>query len=204
MKKILVIGSALVVLGIALFMLFDGKGDIANYPPDGNTIVMFGDSLVEGVGASQGNDLPSLMGRGLGLPVGNLGVAGNTTADGAARIDELLKADPDIAIILLGGNDALRKVPIAETEANLRQIIAAVQARGAVVVLLGVRGGILNDPYDDMYERIAEDTGSAYVSNVLRGLFGDSRYMADAIHPNDQGYAMIAERVIPVIEGLLP
>lgn len=203
MKKIPIIALAAAVIAGFLFIM-GGTGDIANYPPDGDAIVMFGDSLVEGVGATRGNDLPSLISRGLGLPVGNLGVSGNTTADGAARIDELLKSDPDIAIILLGGNDALRKVPIEETEANLRQIVSAVQARGAVVLLLGVRGGILNDPYDDMYERIAEDTGSAHVSNVLKGLFADSRYMADAIHPNDQGYAMIAERVIPVVRDLLP
>ena len=165
--------------------------------------MMFGDSLVEGVGATKGNDLPSLIGRGIGVPVLNFGKSGNTTSDGVLRVSDALVKKPNVVLILLGGNDALRRVSRVDTEKNLRSIISTFQNAGAVTILLGVRGGILGDPYDSMYEDIADSTGSAYISDVLSGLFADSRYMSDAIHPNDAGYAKIAVRVIPLVKDIL-
>lgn len=193
----------LIIVCVGVWFLFFKKTPLTNYPPQGNTVMMFGDSLVEGVGATAGNDLPSLIGRGIGLPVLNFGKSGNTTSDGVLRVSDALVKKPNIVLILLGGNDALRRVSRVDTEKNLRSIISTFQNAGAVTILLGVRGGILGDPYDSMYEDIADSTGSAYISDVLSGLFADSRYMSDAIHPNDAGYAKIAVRVIPLVKDIL-
>jgi lysophospholipase L1-like esterase len=193
----------LIIVCVSAWFLFFKKTPLTNYPPQGNTVMMFGDSLVEGVGATKGNDLPSLIGRGIGVPVLNFGKSGNTTSDGVLRVSDALVKKPNIVLILLGGNDALRRVSRVDTEKNLRSIISTFQNAGAVTVLLGVRGGILGDPYDSMYEDIADSTGSAYISDVLSGLFADSRYMSDAIHPNDAGYAKIAVRVIPLVKDIL-
>ena len=203
MKKNAYLLGAGFVIGAALFVVFGGEPDIKNYPPKDGPIVAFGDSLVQGVGATIGNDLISLLSKKIGEPIVNLGISGNTTAQGLERVDEVLQKEPRVAIVLLGGNDYLRKVPISETFSNLRTIIERIQASGSIVLLLGVRGGLISDRFDSYYEDLAEETGSAYVSDVLSGLITDQRYMSDAIHPNDIGYARIAERVVPVLKEIM-
>lgn len=160
-------------------------------------IVAFGDSLVYGYGSTPGHDFVSLLSARIGEPITNLGVSGDTTAGGLARIDDVISLEPRVVILLLGGNDFLRKVPRTETFSNLRTIIQKLQAGGTRVVLLGVRGGLLIDSADSEFESIANETGAFYVSDVLSGLFGDARYMYDSIHPNDTGYAKVADRVYP-------
>ncbi len=201
-KKFLYAGSVVVVL-VILYFIFGGSTKIKNYPSEGADIVAFGDSLIFGVGAtSDSTNFVSILSRRIGKPIVNLGVSGNTTADGLSRLNQLDKYKPKVVILLLGGNDYLRKVPIDTTFTNLEKIIKNIQSRGAVVLLLGVRGGIINDKFDERFEELAEKTQSAYVSNVLDGLITKNEYMADAIHPNDTGYAKIAARVYPVLYKL--
>lgn len=197
----IIILLAVLVIIVGFFVLRDRE--IVNYPPKEGPIVAFGDSLVVGVGSSKGKDFISLLSTKVGMPIINLGVSGDTTAGGLSRIDEVLKKEPSIVIVVLGGNDFLRKVPREETFSNLRQIVRRIQSEGSIVVLVGVRDGLLSDRADELYEALAEETGSVYVSNILEGLFGDQRYMSDSVHPNDVGYEIIAERLEPVIGDLL-
>ncbi len=171
---------------------------MTNYPSQGRDVIAFGDSLVAGVGSSSGGFV-SLLGE----SVINLGVSGNTTRDALARIEELDAYKPKVVIVLLGGNDFLRKVPEAETFSNLSQIIQEVQKRGAVVLLLGVRSGILSNRYDKEFKRLSDEFGTAYVSDVLDGVFGHPDLMYDTIHPNDSGYKLIADRVEPELNKLI-
>lgn len=203
MKQIFISCGVIVAIGIVVFLIFGREREIKNYPPKQGPVVAFGDSLVEGVGSSKGNDFVSILSRKIDEPIINLGVSGNTTADGLKRIDEVLVTEPRLVMVLLGGNDFLRKVPRKETFDNLKTIVTRIQERGAIVVLLGVRGGLFTDSADGLYEDLAKETGSAYVSNVLDGLFADSRYMSDAIHPNDTGYIKVADRVYPILEKLV-
>src|SRR3990167_10233446 len=87
--------------------------------------------------------------------------------------------NPKVVMLLLGGNDFLKRVPKHEMLSNLEQIITAIQNKGAVVILLGVRGGLITDSYESDLRSLAEKTGSAYVSNVLKGLIGSPKYMDD-------------------------
>ena len=104
-RQVAFLGFAILVLApIAYFLFRDGS--ITNYPPKNQTIVAFGDSLVEGVGATPGNDFVSLVERTLRVDIINKGKSGDTTAHGLARIDEVLVEDPGIVILLLGGNFA--------------------------------------------------------------------------------------------------
>lgn len=185
---------------VLAWWLWGGQPTITNYPPKNSTIVALGDSLVAGTGATPGNDFASVLSRELVRPIVNLGVPGDTTADGLARLSEVLAKDPGVVLVLLGGNDYLRKVPAEETFSNLRMIVTELQQGGAMVVLLGVRGGLLNDRYDSAFAALAADTGVIYVPDVLEGLFGTTEFMADAVHPNDAGYAQIAARVATAIE----
>ncbi len=201
-KSILALLIIVVAVSLGSYLLLrDAR--IANYPPKDGPIVAFGDSLVAGSGSTDGNDFVSVLSRGIGEEIINLGVPGDTTASGLSRIDDVLKKEPRITMLLLGGNDFFRKTPREETFSNLRKIVSRLQESGSVVVILGVRGGLLSDSAGRLYEDLAEETGSAYVPDVLDGLFGDARYMSDSIHPNDAGYRKIAERIYPVLNEIL-
>jgi lysophospholipase L1-like esterase len=195
------------VLVVCVFLIFYfvlNKDDYTNYPSNGTDIVAFGDSLIQGVGASSSNkNLVSILSKKIGKPIVNLGVSGNTTADGISRLNEIDRYKPKVVILLLGGNDYLRKVPKETTFNNLGKIIEDIHSRGAVVLLLGVRGGLLKDNFDEDFEILASKYNTAFVSNVLSGLILDKRYMSDEIHPNDMGYEKIAERVYPVLKEIL-
>lgn len=183
---------------------FFSDAPIQNYPSvKTGPVLMFGDSLVEGVGATAGGSLPEQLSRLTGTAVLNYGVSGDTTRDALSQLDGALATDPRIAIVLLGGNDFLKKIPREETFRNLERIVTAFQAQGAIVFVLGVRSGLIGGGADEEYEALAEETGSVYVSDVLSGVFGHSELMSDAIHPNDQGYAIIAERIAPLLRKYL-
>ena len=202
-KTILVIVGVLLLGGATFFLFKKDMPEITNYPPIPGPIVAMGDSLVYGYGATAGNDFVSLLSESIGQPIINMGVNGNTTAGGLSAADMVIELKPSVVLVLLGGNDYLRGVSIAETFSNLELIVEKLQANGAVVILLGIQGGVLSDPFAAEFKALAERRGTAYVPNVLSGLIGNQSLMADAIHPNDAGYARIAKKVLPVLEGVL-
>ncbi len=194
------IGAILSILIIISAIFYINKGP--NFPtPKNSTVVAFGDSLVQGVGATQGNDFVSVVSEDLGIQIVNKGKSGDTTASALARIDEVLELDPGIVLVLLGGNDYLRKVPLETTFGNLETIVQTLQENGTIVVLLGVRGGLLRDTYGDDFKRFAKKHDLIFIPNVLDGLLGNEEYMFDAIHPNDVGYFIIAGRVAEVLRN---
>lgn len=191
-----------VLLIIGIFFLLRDERTITNYPSQGSDIIAFGDSLVAGVGSSTGGFV-DMLSKDLGVEVVNLGISGNTTKDALDRVEVLKDYKPKLVMILLGGNDFLRKVPTEVTFANLDKIVRVVVNQGSVVVLLGVRSGVLSNRYDEEYEKLASKYGAVYVSDVLDGVFGRPNLMYDTIHPNDLGYRIIADRITPVIKKLI-
>lgn len=173
-------------------------------PTAGTSVIAFGDSLVAGRGARSGRDFVSVLSQRLGVPIINAGHSGDTTRSALARLDsDVLSRDPRVAIVLLGGNDFLRRVPVEETFDNLTTIVEDIRSRGAAVVLVGVSVGMFSDPYAVRYESLAQQTAAALVPDILGGIFGRSNLMSDAIHPNEQGYQIIADRVEPILRDLL-
>lgn len=199
----LAIGLLGLLVVLAVYAYFRSPAPIRNYPSSGTDIVALGDSLVWGQGSDQGRDFVSLLSQKIGQPIVNLGVPGDTTENGLMRVNGLDIYHPKVVILLLGGNDYLKRVPIDTTFSNLGKIIEDIQRRGAIVLLLGVRGGLLQDHFDSRYEELSKKYQTAYVSNVLSGLIGNAKLMADEIHPNNAGYEIIAERVYPVLAPLL-
>lgn len=163
-KALAALGVVLILTLTVWFFFFSGYS-ITNTPAKNSTVLAFGDSLVEGQGSSSGGFV-SLLSKKLGVAIINKGVGGNTTEQALARLEESRKLQPGIVIILLGGNDALQKVSKETTFKNLETIIRGFQADGAVIVLLGVRGGMLGDPYDDAFEDLAKRTGQ-YMSQMF-------------------------------------
>jgi len=194
------LGIFLVAVTVSGGFYFFKTEPITNYPSSGTDIIAFGDSLVEGVGAADGNDFVALLSKRVGRPIINLGHSGDTTAAGLVRIDAY---KPKVVLLLLGGNDYLRKVPISETRKNLAELIQNIQSRGAVVLLLGVRGGILNDRFDSEFEDLRDTYHTAFVPDVLDGLLGDAGLMSDTVHPNTTGHKVIAEKIYPVLMQVL-
>lgn len=197
------------IIAIIGIFYFSNKHERVNMPRGGENVVAFGDSLVYGYGATSGNDFVSILSKKLlkenitTTSIVNLGVPGNTTIQGLERLQDVINLNPRVVIVLLGGNDALRKVAKKETFDNLEQIIVKIQASGAAVVLLGIRNGILTDEYKREFEALAKKYNTAFVPDVLSGVFGRKNLMSDTVHPNDEGYKIIAGRVYPELLKVL-
>lgn len=204
MKKVrpLFVILGLILLGAMwqIILLFMNGQRITNYPPKGTHIVMVGDSLGAGVGASTPeHGLVPVLERRLSVKIENMSVSGDTTHDALMRIPAVIAKKPDILILELGGNDALKHVSRDETFANLRTMIGRVQHEGAVVILLGVRSGLIDDG-EEQFASLAKETGTFYVRDILEGILGDPTLLADEVHPNDRGYEKIVDRIAPTLE----
>ncbi len=206
MNRTLVVSSVLVlvVVGVAAVFFLNRQSALASCDTivPRPVIIAFGDSLVEGYGAPRGGDFVTKLSASIGIPIQNYGRSGDTTTDGLARVKEA-EGKADIAILLLGGNDALRKTPLAETKKNLATLIERLQAGGKThVVLVGVLGGFPSDPYAPMFKELAKEYDVTFVPNILSGLIANSKYMSDQVHPNEAGYERIAERLTPILNSV--
>ena len=169
---------------------------VKNYPSSGKNIIAFGDSLTYGLGSTKGNNYVQILGKKLDTPIINKGIMGDTTAQALERINEVLTNNPKVVIVYFGGNDILQGVPADTTFQNLSKIIEKIQEKGAIVVVVGVRGGIFSDPYKERFERIAKHYNTVYVPDVMVKILGDKLLLSsDEIHPNDKGYEIIANAI---------
>ena len=200
---ILICVGVLIALG-AWYGLSATREQTITHPTSGERIIVFGDSLVEGVGATPGNDIASLLSRALGIPIINAGRSGDTTASAIERLErDILTQNPRVVGVLLGGNDALGRVAKHDVYKNLADIIDRTTDTGAAVLLLGVRSGLLQSQYHDTFVGLAREKPITYIPDILEGVFGHANLMSDPIHPNDAGYAKMAERIVPVLRRML-
>ena len=177
---------------------------IRNLGSAGETIICFGDSLTEGVGAESGEEYPTILSRLLGMRVLNAGHRGDTTARALQRVrTSVVNKNPRLVILLLGGNDFLRQVPSGETRQNLKEIVRQIQAHGAMVAIAGIKLGFFTDEYGPIFEETAAEFGAIYIPQVMKGIFNDIKLRSDQIHPNSAGYRLIAERIAEKIKPLL-
>lgn len=186
---------------LLLFLAACGP-DVPNLDSPGKTIVVLGDSIASGVGSGPGEAYPDLLAARLGTEVVNAGVSGNTTADGLARIDEVLAEDPWLVIVELGGNDFLRRVPPEQTEQTLRQILDRLLAADVVPVLVELDvpfGG----RYLEIYDRLGDEYQVPVIEEVLGEVLRDPALKSDQIHPNAAGQKVLADAIVEEIEPLI-
>ena len=185
-------------------------GTVARPP----VVVFLGDSLTAGLGLEEAEAYPALLGtrlaaQGQPIRVINAGVSGDTTAGGLRRLDWLLRQKPDIVVVGLGANDALRGAAPEEIERNLREILSRSRAAGAQVLLLGMMippnyGPDYARRFSDLYPRIAKDMGVPLVPFLLKGVGGVPELnQADGIHPTAVGHEKVADNVYPYLRDLL-
>lgn len=166
------------------------KGDIS-----GDTIICFGDSLTYGTGASKGGDYPSQLSKMISRPVINAGVPGDTTGRAFSRLEQdVLSRSPDVVLITLGGNDLKNGIAKETAFGNLKMIVESIQNQGARVIIGGLKFPLRDRGFGRGYKELADRTGAILIPNILEGIIGNRKLMSDPIHPNDDGYRMVAER----------
>ena len=194
-----------VVLSSVLFLSgCSGVSQVANIDSKGNRVVCFGDSLTAGEGAGQGEDYPSRLAAALKVPVVNAGVSGDTTEEALKRLErDVLDQNPLLVVVILGGNDFLRHSSHQQTFGNLATMIQRIEARGAMVVLASVQGGLFGDVYRKEYQLLAKKYKTAFIPNILDGIISNPSLKSDMIHPNAAGYQKMAERILETVQPLL-
>ncbi len=201
--------TLLAVLCIAGYWFFSGPSvnswKIVNNPPlAAGPVVAFGDSLTAGFGSGgPGRDYPAVLSGLVGREVINLGVNGDTVSRAYGRIEKLEALSPSVVLLLLGGNDLLRRANLDESFALLGEMIRRIQSGGALVVLLGIDGLPLAAPLGKRYLETARTTGALLVPDILKDILGKGSLMADGIHPNGEGYRIMAERVAKALKPYL-
>jgi lysophospholipase L1-like esterase len=194
MKKLIYIpvAGAILLLGYHLF-ISSPQNDPGVAPYE--IIVCFGDSLTYGTGANRGQDYPSQLSELIGKPVINTGVPGDTTARALKRLGrDVLSQKPDIVLITLGGNDLKNGVSKDRAFKNLKQIVDSIHKTGAKVIIGGLNIPMHDRGYAKGYRDLAKETGAFLIPNILEGIMGNQRLMSDPIHPNDDGYGVMAEK----------
>jgi acyl-CoA thioesterase-1 len=180
----------------------------------GRVIVAFGDSLTAGLGVPVEQTYPArleerLKREGYDYRVVNAGVSGDTTAGGVRRVDWALRLKPEIVILELGVNDALRGQKLAGVRANLDQMISRFQSSGARVLLAGMRlppnyGDRYAEDFHRLYGEVARAHRAAIMPFFLDGVGAIPRLnQADGIHPTAEGYAIVVDRLWPYLLPLL-
>ncbi len=178
------------------------------------TILALGDSLTSGYGLEPGDAFPvkleaALRERGHDVKVLNAGVSGDTAAAGLARLEWSLDASVNAVIVELGGNDALRGLPPAQSEQALDGILGKLEQRKLPVLVAGMQAPRNLGPdyaaaFDPMYERLAKKHGALLYPFFLDGVAADTRLnQQDGMHPNSQGVDVIVARMLPMAEQLL-
>lgn len=184
---------------------------------DGKLVLAFGDSLYAGYGVAQGESFPAQLEQalneaGVAATVHNGGVSGDTTAAGRQRLAftlDGLPRKPDLVLLGLGGNDMLRGLPVAETEANLRAMLDELKRRGIPVILTGMvaapnMGREYAGKFNALYPRLAKEYGAGLYPFFLDGVVTDPKLMQpDRIHPTADGIDRVVAKVEPLVAARL-
>ncbi len=133
----------------------------------------------------------------------NASISGDTTSGGRARLTPLLaRVRPNIVIIELGANDALRGLPLAMSQQNLTAMIREAQASGAKVLVTGMQippnyGREYTEAFKKMYEETTRANKAVLVPFLLEGIAENRMlFQADGIHPNESAQATIMKNVL--------
>jgi len=167
---------------------------------DDAVILAFGDSLTLGTGANKQQAYPAQLQALISRKVINAGIAGEVSNTGLRRLPVLLKQhQPDLIIICHGGNDILRRQNLQQTRNNIQQMIDMSQSHGAQVILVGVPEFGIFLSSAEFYTELADDNRLPIENTVLSDVLKVTAYKSDQIHPNAQGYAVLAKRLAELL-----
>jgi len=177
------------------------------------TILALGDSLTEGLGVDSDANYPAQLEASLkelgytNAKVINSGLSGETSTGLVNRLDWVAQTKPDITILTIGANDAMRGLDVATIEKNIRTAVKSLQDNGSHVILGGmsIYDNLGNDyvaAFSDIYPRVAKDMNVPLIPFFLEGVGGDPDLnQADAIHPTKEGYQIIVkDNILPILK----
>ena len=200
-------------LGLLLFGSFTARAKTEA------TLLVVGDSLSAEYGLKRGTGWVALLDKRLrdeakAITVVNASISGDTTSGGLSRLPALLaQHKPQIVLIELGGNDALRGLPLKTSQDNLEAMVKAAQSQGAKVLLLGMQvppnyGPQYAAEFSAMYAEVAKRHKVGLVPFFLKGVAdadnADSLFQSDRIHPVEAAHPIMLGNVWPALRKLLP
>jgi acyl-CoA thioesterase I len=177
-------------------------------------LVAFGDSLTAGYQLPPSESFPgqlerALKAKGHAVTVINAGVSGDTTAAGLERLQWSMPEGADAVVLALGANDAMRGLDPGQAKTNLDRMIQMFKARGVNVLLVGMYAPrSMGEPYvkafDGLYAELAKTHDVALYPFFLDGVaLKPGLNLADGIHPNAKGVAVMVEKIMPSVEALI-
>lgn len=177
-------------------------------------IVALGDSLTEGYGLTKEEAYPALLERKLqtfypGVKVINAGVSGSTSASAESRLKWQLKNKPQLLFLALGANDGLRGLSTEALKKNLEKTIFIAKEKNVPVILAGMKIPTnYGDDYRKKYEAVFSDLAKThkldFVPFLLDGVATEKNLnLPDGIHPNAEGYKIIAEKLLPTFKAAI-
>jgi acyl-CoA thioesterase I len=206
-------------LGAPLPTFAQGPAHAAMAAPAARQLVLVvGDSLSAEYGLARGSGWVALLDariaqKKLAASVVNASISGDTTSGGRSRLPQLLRLHrPAVVILELGGNDALRGLPLDTTRDNLTQMARSAKAAGAKVLVLGMQvppnyGRSYSDQFVALFGSVAQAERTALVPFMLKGVAdgpqADEMFQPDRIHPKATAHPMILDNVWPALEPLL-
>lgn len=182
------------------------------------TVLVVGDSLSAEYGLARGAGWVALLEQTIrdekvAARVVNASISGDTTSGGRARLAPLLaEHKPAVVVVELGGNDALRGLPVEQTRGNLAAMAQAAKAAGARVVLVGMQlppnyGRAYGERFAAIYADVAKAEGAVLVPFLLKGVAdvadAESYFQGDRIHPLARAQPILLGNVWPVLKPLL-
>jgi acyl-CoA thioesterase I len=196
----------------ALFMSQAGQAAPASARP--LVVLAYGDSLTAGYQLPPGQGFApqlekALKAKGRDVTVVGAGVSGDTSTQGRARLNWVLagmKRKPDLVVLELGANDMLRGQPPKTARANLDAMVKAFKAKGARVLVAGMRanptlGKAYVTEFEAMFPAVAKANGAALYPFFLDGVAAQpGLQLADGMHPNAKGVAVMVQRILPAVE----
>jgi acyl-CoA thioesterase-1 len=199
----------------ALLLLAVSAALAAQTPIEAKTILVIGDSISAGYGIQRNQGWVALLESRVAAlqpphKVVNASISGDTTGGALARLPRTLEIHkPDVVIIELGGNDALRGYPVERIESNLDAMTGLAKDAGASVVVVGMEippnyGTRYTQAFHAIYADVAKRTGAALVPFLLDGVATDDALMqADGIHPTAAAQERLLDNVWPALKSLL-
>ncbi len=182
-------------------------------PAGAPTVAFLGDSIGAGLHLAEQQAFPArlaarLAAEGRPFRLVNASESGRTTSGARSALPWVLRSQPDVVVLEIGGNDGLRGIPLEEVEANLRALIEGARAAGAAVLLLGVRlppnYGAYGAEFDALYPRLAEEYGLAFVPFFMEGVGGvPAMNQDDGLHPTPEGQERLADNVAGALREVL-